>query len=187
MVWRLFNKARRIGPGLSGRPVPSRLSFRAGGSLPDEAGGPRVSRPGNFYIPQRGVQWKQGVAIYMMLYTSLLYNTTPIHCTPLPLHPPVMNTQSCPTAQTPTAAFCAKIWAFRDVVFQDVVFQDTSLTPLTHIIFRCEVPTPPVFEGQSTIMIKPHILKHHIPELAPAAPIRLGEGAPPIITYYLTL
>ena len=45
------------------------------------------------YIPQRGVQWKQGVVIYRMLYTSLLYNTTPIHCTPLPLHPPVMNAQ----------------------------------------------------------------------------------------------
>ena len=39
-------------------------------------------------IHQRGVQWKQGVVIYMMLSTSLLYNTTPIHCT----HPPVMNT-----------------------------------------------------------------------------------------------
>ena len=24
-----------------------------------------------FYIPQRVVQWKQGVVIYMMLYTSL--------------------------------------------------------------------------------------------------------------------
>ena len=35
------------------------------------------------YIPQRGVQRKQGVVIYMTLYTSLLYNTTPIHCTPL--------------------------------------------------------------------------------------------------------
>ena len=45
------------------------------------------------YIPQRGVQWKQGVVIYMMLYTSLLHNTTPIHCTPLRLHPPLMNTQ----------------------------------------------------------------------------------------------
>ena len=32
--------------------------------------------------------------MYMMLYTSLLYNTTPIHCTPLPLHPPLMNTQA---------------------------------------------------------------------------------------------
>ena len=41
-----------------------------------------------FKIHQRGVQWKQGVVIYMMLYTSLLYDTTPIHCTPLPLHPP---------------------------------------------------------------------------------------------------
>ena len=46
-----------------------------------------------FYIPQRGVQWKQGVVIYVVLYTSLLYNATSIHCTPLPLHPPVMNTQ----------------------------------------------------------------------------------------------
>ena len=41
-----------------------------------------------------GVQWKQGVVIYMMLYTILLYNTTPIHCTPLRLHPPLMNTQT---------------------------------------------------------------------------------------------
>ena len=49
------------------------------------------SRP--LYILQRGVQWKQGVVICMVLYTSLLYNTTPIHCTLLPLHPPVMSTQ----------------------------------------------------------------------------------------------
>ena len=36
------------------------------------------------YIPQMGVQWKQGVVIHMMLYTSLWYNTTPpSHCTPL--------------------------------------------------------------------------------------------------------
>ena len=37
----------------------------------------------SFKIHQRGVQWKQGVVICMMLYTSLLYHTTPIHCTPL--------------------------------------------------------------------------------------------------------
>ena len=43
------------------------------------------------YIPQRGVQWKQGVVIYMTLYASLLYNTTPIHCTPDPLHPPLLS------------------------------------------------------------------------------------------------
>ena len=44
----------------------------------------------------KGVQWKQGVVIYMLLSTTLLYNTTPIRCTPLPLQPPVMNTQpSC--------------------------------------------------------------------------------------------
>ena len=45
-------------------------------------------------IHQMGVQWKQGVVIYMLLYSSLLYNTTTIHCTPLRLHPPVMNTQT---------------------------------------------------------------------------------------------
>ena len=39
-------------------------------------------------IHQRGVQWKQSVVICMLLYTSLLHNTTPIRCTPLPLHPP---------------------------------------------------------------------------------------------------
>ena len=46
------------------------------------------------YILQRGVQWKQGVVICVVLYTSLLYNATQIHCTPLSLHPPVMNIQS---------------------------------------------------------------------------------------------
>ena len=46
-----------------------------------------------FYIPQRGVQWKQGVVIDMTLYTSLLYKTTPIHCTPYPLHPPLQSIQ----------------------------------------------------------------------------------------------
>ena len=44
-------------------------------------------------ILQRGVQWKQGVVIYLTWYTSLLYDTTPIHCPPLPLHPPVMSIQ----------------------------------------------------------------------------------------------
>ena len=37
-------------------------------------------------IHQRGVQWKQGVVICMMLYTSLLYSTTPIHYTPLRIY-----------------------------------------------------------------------------------------------------
>ena len=64
---------------------------------------------------------------------------------------------------------------FRDVVFQDVGFQDYSLKPLTHISFSCEVPTPSVFVGQSTIMFKPHILKHHIPELP--TDFRDGQGS----------
>ena len=55
---------------------------------------------------QRGVQWKQGVGIYM-IYTSLLYNTTPIHCTPLPLHPPVMRTQVTVGAAVGSAAAAA--------------------------------------------------------------------------------
>ena len=48
--------------------------------------------PPALYIHQKGVQWKQGVVIYMMSYTCLLYKITPIHCTPLPLQPSVMNT-----------------------------------------------------------------------------------------------
>ena len=47
-------------------------------------------------IHQRGVQWKQGVVICMMLYTSLSYNTAPIRCTPLPLHPPCNEYPDCP-------------------------------------------------------------------------------------------
>ena len=52
------------------------------------------SAPQVFKIHQRGVQWKQGVVIYMTLYTSLIHKTIPIHCTPLALHPPLMNTQT---------------------------------------------------------------------------------------------
>ena len=44
-----------------------------------------------FKIYQRGVQWKQGVVICMILYTSWLYDATPIHCTPLRLHPPLQS------------------------------------------------------------------------------------------------
>ena len=56
-------------------------------------------------IHQRGVQWKQGVVFYMMLYTSLSYSTTPIHFTPLPLHPPGMSTQQhfCRLRRSPSA------------------------------------------------------------------------------------
>ena len=49
------------------------------------------------FIKGGGVQWKQGVMIYMMLYASLSYNFTPIHCTRFPLHPSVMNTQALPS------------------------------------------------------------------------------------------
>ena len=73
------------------RPSPSRTSpAREGAPSPPAPPGSR-SRP--LYILQRGVQWKQGVVVYMTLYTSLLYNTTPIHCTPDPLHPPLQSIQ----------------------------------------------------------------------------------------------
>ena len=38
-------------------------------------------------IHQRGVQWKQGVVVYIILQAVLLYNTTPLR-----MHPPLMNT-----------------------------------------------------------------------------------------------
>ena len=57
------------------------------------------------------------------------------------------------------------LWVFRNVVFQDVGFEHIGFEPLKHIGFRCEVPTPSLVEGQSTIMFKPHVLEHHIPEL----------------------
>ena len=41
---------------------------------------PEPSKAPGVYILQRGVQWKQGVVNYMMIYTILLYNTTPILC-----------------------------------------------------------------------------------------------------------
>ena len=57
--------------------------------------GPRLvaARLWRFKIHQRGVQWKKGVVICMLLCAMLLCNTTPIHCTPLRPHPPLMNTQ----------------------------------------------------------------------------------------------
>ena len=42
----------------------------------------------HFKIHQRGVQWKQGVVVHIILWAVLIYDTTPIHCTPLRLHPP---------------------------------------------------------------------------------------------------
>ena len=62
-------------------------------------GPPEPVRPPAIYILQKGVQWKQGVVVYMTLYTSLLYNTTPIHYTPLPLHPPLPNVQASTSAE----------------------------------------------------------------------------------------
>ena len=46
-----------------------------------------ASRPRCLHSAKWGA-WKQGVVIYMMLSTTLIYYTTPIHCTLLPLTPP---------------------------------------------------------------------------------------------------
>ena len=63
------------------------------------------SRAFGFKIHPRGVQWKQGVLVYMILYAVPLYNTTPMHCTPLRLHPPLMNTHSCPVFDQGSSGF----------------------------------------------------------------------------------
>ena len=58
---------------------------------------------------------------------------------------------------------CSRMWCFRMWGFKLLLSK-----PPHHLSFRCEVPTPSVSEGQSTtttIIVKPHILKHHIPEL----------------------
>ena len=66
--------------------------------------GSDAGRTPTVYIPQRGVQWKQGVVIYMNLYTSLPYNTTPIHCTPDPF-PPLCRV-STPASRHPRTRVC---------------------------------------------------------------------------------
>ena len=69
--------------------------------LPPWQGPPKIQNNPNDHmslkIHQRGVQWKQGVLIYMIIWFYILvyYNTTPIHGTPLRLHPPLMNTHTC--------------------------------------------------------------------------------------------
>ena len=59
----------------------------------------------------------------------------------------------CPKSGPPKVGQKPVTWVFRDVRFK----------PLTHISFRCEVPTHSVDEGQQTTIIKRRILKHHIP------------------------
>ena len=82
---------------------------------------------------------------------------------------------------------CPVHWVFSDLAFQDVGFQNASFKTLTHISFRCEVPTPLVVESQSNIIFKPNIPKHHIPELpsqvalaAACTCMRICEPAAPL-------
>ena len=80
---------------------------------------------------------------------------------------------SCPSA---LRSSCCALGVQGCGVFQDVGFENNMLKPLAHISFRCEVPTPSVVEGQSTVMFKPRILKHHIPEL-PSACMSLDSAS----------
>ena len=66
-----------------------------------------------------GVQWKQGVVVYIIVYAVLLCSTTPIHCTPLRLHPPLMNTHRSRLRGRPSSE-----WGRREPG------QDHSLTPV---------------------------------------------------------
>ena len=72
----------------------------------------------------------------------------------------MLRMRSCVLSRAYPQIGCSGIWCFRMWGFK-IVF----LKLLTHISLGCEVPTPSVFEGQSTAIFKPHILKHHIPEL----------------------
>ena len=70
---------------------------------------------------------------------------------------------------------------FRDVVVEDVGFEIDSLSTLKN--WRCGDFTPEAAmgEGLKTSILKPHILKHHIPELPKSArgrsprPLRAGR------------
>ena len=57
------------------------------------------------------------------------------------------------------------MWCLRMVEFKILLSK-----PLAHVSFRCEVPTPSVFEDQQTMSFKPRILEHHIPELPNTVP-----------------
>ena len=57
--------------------------FRPGRQIFSDVGLEQVCHVTCLKIHQGGVQWKQGAVVYIILYTSLLCNTTPIHGTPL--------------------------------------------------------------------------------------------------------
>ena len=82
-------------------------------------------------IHQRGVQWKQGAVISMMLYTSLLHNITPIHCTPLPLHPSLMNTQGPHSRETIHVCVC--IYIYICIILPVYIYMYIYIYVCTHI------------------------------------------------------
>ena len=66
---------------------------------------------------------------------------------------------------------------FRDVVFQDDVgFEHNSLKPLTHISFRCEVPTPSVLRVNQLLLSNP--TSSNTTSLNSRVTIRLAQSLP---------
>ena len=53
---------------------------------------------------------------------------------------------------------------FRDVVFEDVGFDEHCFLALENRRCGDFTPKADMGEGLTTMMFKPHILKHHIPE-----------------------
>ena len=80
------------------------------------------------------ILWKQGVVIYMMLCTSLQYDTTPIHGTALRLHTPLLSIHksSRPLAwrngQSPTKTEAKSTNHRPERVFTDVSYIVTGLS-----------------------------------------------------------
>jgi len=81
-------------PPLGARKRQEGWEKRAGGSSSASVSAEGAGREGSRFS-KGGVQWKQGVVIYIMSCAASLHSAAPIHCTPLPLHPPLLNTQGC--------------------------------------------------------------------------------------------
>ena len=106
--------------------------------------------PGAIYILQRGVQWKQGVVICMVLYTIWLYNTTPIHCTPLRLHPPLMKTQ----ARRPARICLTDGDRGERVVIQFLCGGSVAISPATSLTNNLHFKTQFYVHPSVTIFVK---------------------------------
>ena len=73
-----------------------------------------------------------------------------------------------------SAAACSS-WVFRDMVFQDVGFENNCcINPSPISVLGMKSPHLQLLRVDKLALFKPHILKHHIPELSTEG---LGGGA----------